>query len=88
MKPTHKQSQIIAFLRSRGGYAITREIVAEFGSNYFGHPELYIGQILARMVAAGHLVREKKGVYRLPSAADAKMAKYNATEIDNQTTLF
>lgn len=81
---TDNQRKIFDFIRAKGGTAVLSDIVAEFGANYFLHPEKYVGDSLSRMVKAGLLIRVKKGVYAIGTGKKPVVQKPD----DNTPKLF
>lgn len=64
MPLTQKQKAIIDYIGD--GEKKRSQIVNKFDAWYYYNSNKHIGEILARMVEKGILVRVKKGVYRKP----------------------
>lgn len=75
---TTRQKQIIQFVLSGPNQTRTSaEIISEFGHEYFGNGDKYVGARLTTLVRSGHLVRIKKGLYAVGGEMprDANQAK-------------
>lgn len=79
---TPLQNEIYQFVR-RKGQATKKEIV-QFADHYYCNGDKHVGDRLNRMVAAGFLVRVKKGVYK-PGVGTKQRP---ATIDENQIKLF
>ena len=87
MALSNNQAEILRFVKANGGKATTAQIVEEFSHNYFCNAETHLGAVVRRMVNAGLIVREKRGVYALgngkkPTAAHFSPAKAGSSLFD------
>lgn len=82
--PTPQQQAIRTLAREHGGTVTSKQVQEEFAHNYYDNAEQHLGRILARMVEANLLIREKPGVFRLGTGKKQKPA----TPAPAQPTLF
>ena len=74
MALSNNQAEILRFVQANGGKATTTQVLEQFGSNYFCNAETHLGAVVGRMVNAGLLVRERRGVYALGSGKKPQAA--------------
>ena len=71
---TEKQNKIMQAAHANGGQITTRQAVETVGHNYH-NSDKYTGETLSRMVKAGHLIRVRPGVYRVPVGTKGEQSK-------------
>ena len=85
MALTTYQRAIIAEAKRNGGKVTTEQAVSLIGANYFRNERKYVGEALSRMVNSGLLIREKPGVFALPTEPPKPK---QVTKTGEQPTLF
>jgi hypothetical protein len=69
---TPQQQAILALARENGGTLTSKQVHDKFIHNYHCNGEEHLGRMLARMVKANLLVRERPGVFRVGSGKKQK----------------
>lgn len=72
-----KQNTIIQAAKKNGGFITTNEAVKLVGWDYYHNAGKYVGEILARMVAGGKLLRAGRGKYKLPIHTGVQTELFN-----------
>lgn len=81
---THQQKAIIAMCQANGGDLTKKQVVEQYGHEYYANGAFHIGNILSRMVNSGMLIRVKRGVFKLGKGKKSKPS----TIAEGQTELF
>jgi len=68
-KMGNKQIVLFRTIQELGGTATKGQIVEAHRSKYFCNASHHIGAVLSRMVNSGFLIRPRRGVYSIASAA-------------------
>lgn len=72
MKLTPQQDKILRFAQANGNRITSKQAQENFSERYYMNTDAHLGAILSRMVKAGLLTREKRGVFTVGNGGPEK----------------
>ena len=85
MAITPKQREILQFAQANGNRITSKQVQDSFSHWYYMNADTHLGAILSRMVSAGLLTREKKGIF---TVGNGKVERSLEKPIPGELSLF